>query len=202
MLCLCGLPARAGVIFDDFGAGHSYDGGSGWSISAADSLAHVANSRANLFTTIAGGMVTQIDVALARFSGTGGVTVGLWTNGGGVPGMELGSWSVTTTTTFGTCCTVVTIDGLHGPVLQAGQSYFMLIIAGSGTWDVWNQNNQGAFGLAENSSDGGATWSSVGSPLLGAFDILGDTAPEPAPVLLIGAGMVWVLMRGRRQAVR
>ncbi|MGD0013438.1 MAG: PEP-CTERM sorting domain-containing protein, partial [Bryobacteraceae bacterium] len=131
-------------------------------------------------------------------------TVSLWTNNGGLPGVQLDSWNVAATPGFGSCCVIITIPGLTGPSLTAGQTYFMLIFADSTSWDAWNLNTQGVNGLVLYSSNGGTTWISNGTQTLGAFDILGGgaTIPEPATMLLLGTGLLCVLAHARKRTVR
>jgi hypothetical protein len=188
-------------MFTDLGAGNSYNSSGGWTVAGPGPIGEWGP--ASLFTAAIGGAVSQIDVGLSVID-DGDVSVSLWTDVGGLPGVELESWSATATQSFGDCCAVVTLAGLAGPNLTAGQQYFLAIIPGETTFAVWNENNQGVDGTVVSSSDGGATWPYQQSGTLGAFDILGGSAsvPEPGTVLLLGAGLLCLVARARKRAVR
>jgi hypothetical protein len=127
--------------------------------------------------------------------------------------VQLGSWSVTANQAFGGCpwwpvidgCGLVTMQGLTGPSLTAGQTYFLAIVVDAGSDVVWDFDNQGAFGPSAGYSDG---WN-AGSPgfsgmIFGAFDILGSgsSTPEPTSMLLMVAGLLCLLACSRKRAVR
>jgi hypothetical protein len=205
-VALCGgsLPARADVVFfNDFGPGFSYMCCTGL-VAFGSSFNGESFEAANLFTAAASGSVSEIDVALGVISGDGGTTVSLWSNANGSPGTELGSWSGTSTEPFGQCCSVLTISGLAGPSLTAGQTYFVVIDPDPSTSFGWNWNNQGVTGRVEQSADGGATWGPGNIQALSAFEILGEpgSMPEPAAMLLLGAGLLCLAARGSRRVVR
>jgi hypothetical protein len=75
----------------------------------------------------------------------------------------------------------------------------MVIVADATTWDFWYINDQGVTALELYSTNGGATWESNGTQSLGAFDVLGGV-PEPASMLLFGAGLLGLAVWRRRPA--
>ena len=200
VLCVSSLPTWAGVIFNDFGSGYDDNWSAGWTVSGPDSGVGEYES-GMLFTAGISGIVSRIDLALGLTGvGDGGATVSLWTDSGGLPGSMMASWGVTAVLGFGSrCCTVVTIN-TGAPTLVEGQSYFLVAIADDISWEGWIWNNQGVNGVLAQNTGGG--WNSSGGEPLSAFDILGDPAsiPEPATMLLLGAGLLFVLTR--RRAVR
>lgn len=196
-LCLSGVPARAGIIYSGFGPGYSYECCSAWVVSGADASAGPL-APAMGFTAAISGDVSQIDVALSVYTGTGNVTVSLWTDVGGFPGSQLGSWDVTATQSYDNCCAVVTIPVVAGPSITAGQTYFLAAVPDSATdLDFWNE--EGIPGQIAWSRDGWSTpyYNEIGP--LGAFDILGGAStPEPATAMLLGTGLLALLARRRR----
>ena len=80
--------------------------------------------QANLFQTVAGGSVSQIDLGVTNFSGSNEFEVSIWTDSGGMPGTMVGGyWGVTTAAS--TCCILTTIPGISGVTLAPGTDYFM-----------------------------------------------------------------------------
>ena len=153
-----------------------------------------------MFSASAGGIVSQIDVALIlNGTGPGSATVSLWTDVGNLPGVQLGSWGVTATQGCCSVSAIVTVPVVSGPSLTSGQSYFMVLFPGGSTSDDgWMWNNQGVSALHLYSQNGGTTWNSNGSETLGAFDVL--STPEPATTLLLAIGLLCILVRGHRFA--
>jgi hypothetical protein len=202
VLCFGTMPVMADdVFFSDFGPGFSYYSGAGWTVSGA-STAPGEYTAANLFTAAISGSVGQIDVALSRNGGDGTAAVSLWTNNNGLPGTPLGAWGVTSLQDFGGCCGVVTISGIAGVNLTAGESYFMMIATGEpSNWNVWNFNDQFVTGLDLFSQDQGLTWTSQPNGTLGAFDVrtASTAVPEPSTVVLFGTVMMGVIALRRRK---
>jgi len=211
-LCLGSLPALAQqTFFTDLGPqGNVYQEGTGWTISGTGSVG-VSFTQANLFTSLASGSVSQIDLGVGYVEGTNSFYAAVFTDNNGTPGTQL--WrqdDLSSSQQFGGCCGLVTITGINGLSLAAGQSYFVVLgpeSLGATTWEAFNWNNQGVNNLDLYSEDGGNTWNSngTGNPI-GAFDILGSTGqgsvPEPSSLLLLGTGLVGAFGTMRKKLMR
>src|SRR5690349_5796048 len=100
------LPASADTFFSNFGPGNSYNCCVGGTISGPTSAPGWI-IQANQFTAGFSGSVSQIDVAMGYVTGAlNGATISLWSDNGGIPGSQLGSWNITNLTNFGSCCAV------------------------------------------------------------------------------------------------
>jgi hypothetical protein len=195
------VPAEADILYNTLGSGNSYQCCIGWTVSGPSSIPGWITS-ANQFTALESASVSEIDLALGNIAGS--VTdamVSLWTDDGGIPGVVLGSWDVSNLPVFGTCCTVVTITGLGGPVLTIGNNYFLVIAAAGDTWDAWNLNSQGVNGTGLFSLDGGSTWVSEHDTVMGGAVIIGKSqsvTPEPTTFIMLGTGLLGAVYRRRK----
>jgi hypothetical protein len=179
--------AHASVIFTNLGAGNSYAGGIGWTVTGPNSYDGQAD-QSMPFTAAITADVSQIDIPL-NFLFEGGSpsdpgpehtgTVSLWTDTGGSLGTNLGSWSVTVPNSG-----LITISNIGGIDLTMGASYFLTASASGDDWDFWVQNSTGQQG----------TFIDAGSPqfaTLGAFDVLGvSPTPLPSTWLMLLSGLV------------
>lgn len=204
-ICMCSLPATASVLFTDLGTtGNIYNDSSGWTVAGSGFLG-TSETAASMFTVAGSGSesVMEIDLAVAEVNAPNTFNAAIWTDVSNAPGAELDSWNLSTTSSTGTCCSLVSITGITGLSLTGGQEYFLVLSPLSLTddsWNAWDKNNQGVDGLFLSSTNGGSTWTGGGTiNLLGAFDVLGDpsTVPEPGSWLMLAAGIGMIAMRAR-----
>ena len=186
--------AGAAPLFTDLGSGNQvYQCCQGWTVSGLGTLG-TSFTAANQFTATASGDVTQIDVAVGYVAGVNSFYVALYTDNAGMPGNLLGEWTdLTSGINFPGCCGLVTIPGITGVTLTAGESLFLVLgpnDLNDSSFLYWNLNNQSVTGLDLYSTDGGNTWNqNVNGTPTGtvAFSNGNNPIPEcPQPVTISG----------------
>jgi Ca2+-binding RTX toxin-like protein len=165
------------VFFSDFSPrGNAYQCCEGWQVSGSGT-GGTSFTVATEFLVAKSGSISQIDVAVGYVSGVNSFYAALYTDNAGLPGTLLARWdNLSSNTPFRQCCGLVTVSGISGLNLSAGNSYFLVLgpmSVNDTSWEEWNLNSIGAKGLNLYSTDGGQNWNSRGQQTLGAFDVLG-----------------------------
>jgi hypothetical protein len=153
---------------------------------------------------------TQARLALQLQVGTNQVTLELLANdtATGKPGTLLDSISLTNALT--SAGSVVTFTSTTNPLLQHGDTYWLLPLASNNTAAGWFENNQGQSGVEALSFATTPTqtsdWNLSTGITQGAFDVSGTAAPtaapEPASLTLFGIGAVGMVGFARRRRLQ
>ncbi len=176
--------STADVIFNNFGAGDTYQIGTGWTLSDGAPIG-VDNDQGDAFTVSGGNFfLDQIDVAIGLVTGTNRIFLDLYDDAGGQPGSVLES---------------AVIDGQMGQfgqnnppivavfsgttLLADGVQYWVIASTDSNTWAAWNWNSIGDVGPHAFRQNMGA-WA-TGNNTRGAFRVIG-TLPAPGALALFG----------------
>jgi hypothetical protein len=202
---ISGVPAGAStVLFSDLGTGifpvYQQIGtlvqgsGSPGPFGSSVSLADIFGS--------GGGAVSEIDLGVTNIAGLNTFSVSIWTANTTADGFVVGtqisgaSWTSSTAAPFGSCCALVSITGITGVIIPAGENFLVLapVSLTDASENVWNASFT-ATGVGQ-STDGGATWQ-FSVTALGAFDILGTSVPEPSASLM-AASAIAVLFAAHR----
>src|ERR1039458_3732803 len=139
--CLSVPAARGNTLFSDLGTGSTvyslglgapYGIGLGICGSKAVGCAGSSSMIAELFTVAGTGNlpVWQIDLAvLNENSSLPTFTASIWTDVGGLPGVQVPGafWNASTPYVVGTCCGLVSIQGITNVTLTGGSQYFLTL---------------------------------------------------------------------------
>lgn len=170
-------PANLTTIFSNLGTGNNvYNGAAGTGVLGKN----VPNQPfpewvANGFTPTANYTVTEVQVGVTWVEGENSVILSLNEDNGGIPGKVLYITQFTNLPTFGTCCTLQTAMLSPGVPVTKGTMYWVVLRTKStnqGTWNVWNNDFNGAQGPFSNSTGHG--WNKQSTQQLGGFGVFGN----------------------------
>jgi len=140
--------------------------------------------------------LSTIDIAAEVLSGATTFDVSIASDNSNSPGSVLETMVIAS---IPNTPTVVTAASSSHTNLIAGTKYRVEATAADSTVGRWFLNNQSVLSPFSTTSSGGASWKSPSTTVLPAFDVAGNTVPEPwtAPLtlLLLGAMIVY---RSRR----
>jgi hypothetical protein len=198
LFAVCVQGHASTVLFSDLGTGGSVYSTDPGSIVQGSAYGN-SIEQARGFTVSGTGnfLVSEIDLGVWQSDlGTEQFFASIWTDSGGQPGTELGSWDLTAAAN-GSCCTLTTQSGITGVTLDGGSAYYMVLGPQTLTASAkiyWQPDTTGETTTILASLNGGATWLSDGTEANAAFDVLGDQAsaatPEPRSLLLLVTGLL------------
>ena len=190
---------EAQVVYNNFGAGDSYNTATGWTVSTTPIDQKVAQQ----FTPSGTGVLTSIEVAMGLVQGVNHFDLALLTDSSNTPGSVIESWSVDNAMgTFGSNNVPIFLASALNPLISVGTPYWIAIGTSTQTWSAWNWNDQGATGLLASGSNGGS-FNPPANNTLGAMRVTvrPSAVPEPSSMALLfggGAGCMFMIRRRRK----
>jgi hypothetical protein len=202
-------PARADIIFNNFGPGDGYDTSQGWQVGASP-LGGPRLEQATAFTpTGASFTFDQVAIALSRSGFSTGpnlIDVALTTSSGGAPGTVLETFRfVGAMGLFGLFSPPLVADSVLHPLLLEGTQYWLVAsVPQPTTLADWNLASPVDLGRRAFREVGGP-WQVADATVRGAFRVsgtpVGGTAvPEPTALTLLSSGVVGLLGHAWRRA--
>ena len=145
-----GAVAQAQVIYNTFGAGNSFNTGTGYTISGAGSTLGQNYDQGEGFFSAATGAGQSLEIAMGHVTGSTSVTMRLYdADGSGQIGSQNGSDLVLTTSagSFGSAGAYInaSLAGLNWN-FTSGNKYWLIADAADDSWHAWNFNDQGITG--------------------------------------------------------
>jgi hypothetical protein len=137
------------------------------------------------------------ELAISLSSGPNVLDVYLMGSSGGLPSGILESFVLTGALSANPGTSLVTIGSVTHPVLDAGVQYWLVAAGGASTFASWQQNIHNIMGP----NVSGPTLSSLvrdsDTNVIEAYEINGNAVPEPQSWMLIVAGAIGLVWRGR-----
>jgi hypothetical protein len=139
------------------------------------------------------------ELAMSLISGPNVVDVYLMgSNSSGLPSGVLESFDLTGALSADPATSLVTIDSVTHPVLDAGVEYWLVAAGGASTSASWQQNVHNVMGPNVSGSSLTSLVLDSDTNVIEAYEINGDSAvPEPQSWMLMVAGMIGLVWRGR-----
>ena len=179
---------KADVVYNDFGAGNSYNITHGQLLSTIMPFAEQANA----FTPTANYKLTSIEMAVDYFMGSNNLNVWLMNDNGGKPGTALEYFQFSNLGSVNSTNPLLVGQSSTNLALNQGQQYWLAAAPrDTNTWLGWNFNNINATGIHYSSNNLGNTWNLDNPNQFAAFRINGTpiaATPEPVSMLLFGVG--------------
>jgi hypothetical protein len=185
------------IVFNNFGAGNSYNTNTGWTAGLNQSGGQPGFVPSMGFI-VGGGLnvaLSEIDFAAGLVTGANSIDLALRTDAAGVPGATLESFHFGSLGPFGTNNPPLVATSVLHPLLMAGTQYWLTMSTPTTTtWAAWNLNSIGDTGPVYTLDNG--SFFSAGTNTRGAFRVQGVAAavPESSPLVLAGVAGTLVLL--------
>ena len=177
--------ARADVVYNNFGAGDSYQTGIGWTIGNPPGSGTFWE-QGDPFVVSGNYTLSQVTAAAGWVTGPNVYTLWLMNDAGGQPGSVIEEFDFANLGTFGgTNPNLVGVSQLN-PKLGNGRTYWLVATTDMSTWSAWNWNNTNDVGAHAQRTNGGA-WIIV-SNSRGAYRIEGNPVGGPIAAEPRGTG--------------
>lgn len=199
LVCAMGAvgSARGDVLYDNFGAGNSYQATSGYGFGgSAPNFGQAMAFTANNSYLLTGG---DFGVSLSSGLNPSTFQITVHADESGLPGAVLEQVTVMSQLgPFGLQNPPVVVNFLGTTLLNAGDQYWISMSAGAFTSAVWNGNNTGDVGPRAFRLNGGP-WTLATTGARGAFRLNGTLVPSPGAIGLLG--LFACAARGRRRVL-